>query len=561
VTLELGRRELWLGMQAADVGMLHDALRRLGAAISFNEVEGKEFGASTRDAVIQYQREHALEPTGVVDERTAAALNGDVAELDARGRGYLVYGRVVGGNGPLTVQALDRDLRSEERLGEVVTRDGAYEIGFTAEQFSRAEKARADIVVRVANAAGLPVGESPIHYNGPPVARIDVVIGDGALRPSEYETLLAEITPLLQGLAVASLVEDEAHQDVTFLAGETGIDPFRIALLVASHKLSERTEIQAEVFYGLFREGLPTRLSALVAQRADVLTRALVRAAEQSIVPAAIGAEAGAYVERLKLLIARLALEGRAGEGEASPSEVLALALPDGELQQDFLDAYIRNSGGIEVFWARLRDRPGYAERVDDLQFVLHLAELTGNHLQLVRELARMRQGGEFTALADLARFDEDDWAEILNRDDGGERIGVPAGVPGASDDAKFQTYARALANRVEDAFPREYVRHRLESDEALPWRENLRAFLDANPDFDLRITRLDPYLAEHPEALATVPDAAAAQQQIKALQRVYRLTRRYRQASALLKAGITSAHAITRMGFNVFRETVGPAF
>ena len=140
-------------------------------------------------------------------------------------------------------------------------------------------------------------------------------------------------------------------------------------------------------------------------------------------------------------------------------------------------------------------------------------------------------------------------------------RVGVPPGVPGESDEAKARVYARALANRVEDAFPREYVRMRLESDDALPGRENVRAFLGANPAFDIRTTRLDSYLAEHPAALAGVPDVGSAPQQIKAFQRMYRLTQRYGQSSILLKAGITSAHAITRMGFNVFRETVGPAF
>jgi hypothetical protein len=547
-------------MQGDDVGLLQDDLRRRVAAISFDEADTKTFGVTTREAVLEFQKAAGLATTGIVDEWTAAALAADVEELSATGRGFLVYGRIQGGDGALTVRAFDRDLRSEELLGEVTVSNGIYEIGFTAEQFSRAEKARADILVRVSNPAGLPLAESSVFFNGPPVARVDLVIGDGAARgPSEYESLVAEITPLLQGLGVTDLVEDDTNQDVTFLAGETGEDPARIALLILSQRLKQRT-LPAEVFYGLFREGLPTRLSALLAQRPEVLTRALVRAAERSIVPAAIGEKAEEYVDGLRMLVAGLALEQPTADGRAAPAEVLRIALPDPDMHLDFLETYLGHTGPIQDFWANLRGRPEYEKHIDDLQTTLHLVSLTGNHLPLVQRLAGMRDEGEFTDLADLARLSVDDWTKILASDNGGSPVGVPPGVPGDSDAAKTRTYARALANRVEDAFPQQYVRHRLENDETVPGRDNLRAFLDANPDFDLRATRLDSYLSAHPTAMDAVPDPGAAPLQIKALQRIYRLAPRYAEASALLKAGITSAHAITRMGFNVFRETLAQA-
>jgi hypothetical protein len=50
------------------------------------------------------------------------------------------------------VRAFDRDLRREEPLGEgLATTDesGYYQITYTADQFARAEKRSADLVVRV----------------------------------------------------------------------------------------------------------------------------------------------------------------------------------------------------------------------------------------------------------------------------------------------------------------------------------------------------------------------------------------------------------------------------
>src|SRR3990172_12726676 len=50
----------------------------------------------------------------------------------------------------LIVQAFDRDMRSEELLGEYITdRDGKYEIGWSHSQLSGRGKKTADIVIKV----------------------------------------------------------------------------------------------------------------------------------------------------------------------------------------------------------------------------------------------------------------------------------------------------------------------------------------------------------------------------------------------------------------------------
>jgi hypothetical protein len=54
----------------------------------------------------------------------------------------------------VTVQALDRDLRSEQLLGSATTAKGSYEIRYRREQFQNAEKDQADMVVKVFDAAG-----------------------------------------------------------------------------------------------------------------------------------------------------------------------------------------------------------------------------------------------------------------------------------------------------------------------------------------------------------------------------------------------------------------------
>jgi hypothetical protein len=221
---------------------------------------------------------------------------------------FVVRGQIRQTDGSLLVggivRAFDKDLRSEQLLGEATTdKDGRYEITYTATKFQRAEKKSADVAVRVFSKKGEELVSSKIIFNAKPVETVDLVIGGGEYRgPSEYERLVAEIKPLLQGLAFAELSEDEKHQDITFLSGETEQDLQRIMFLVLAHRFKEKTGLVAEVFYGLFREGLPTDLPALVAQGPRAHQRALEAALRDNIIPARLGGELDQILQRLQAL-------------------------------------------------------------------------------------------------------------------------------------------------------------------------------------------------------------------------------------------------------------------
>ncbi len=53
------------------------------------------------------------------------------------------------------IRAFDKDLRAEQFLGEAVTdTNGEYQISYAAEQFRRAEKHTADLIVRIFDQTG-----------------------------------------------------------------------------------------------------------------------------------------------------------------------------------------------------------------------------------------------------------------------------------------------------------------------------------------------------------------------------------------------------------------------
>jgi hypothetical protein len=287
------------------------------------EVAARAFGERTGLLFYHVLVALHLPPTEYVDAPTAERLNAILEELGAFAApeppppvpeppppvepdGFVVQGRVRGADGAPAVgqlvRAFDKDLRKAEPLGEAATDgDGRYRIGYTAARFARDEKQRADLLVQVGGEGETPLASSPIVFNAPPVATIDVVLGDGEVRlPSEYEVLLRELRPLLQGLTVADLTEDERHQDISFLASETDQDWERIELLVLAHRVARDAHLAASACYGCFRQGLPTDPAQLQIQDPTVLRRALEWALDSNVVPAELREQIDLFLEGLR---------------------------------------------------------------------------------------------------------------------------------------------------------------------------------------------------------------------------------------------------------------------
>jgi peptidoglycan hydrolase-like protein with peptidoglycan-binding domain len=150
--MNLQGRNLAIDTQGEDVWLLKSELRQLSFDIPDDEIQVAFFGPDTREVVLRFQQANRLEPTGVVDVGTAALIN---ARVEAR-RPMVVRGQVLQPDGsPFSsalVRAFDKDLRSEELLGEVTTDEaGRYEITYSAEQFRRPEKDSAALHLRVYN--------------------------------------------------------------------------------------------------------------------------------------------------------------------------------------------------------------------------------------------------------------------------------------------------------------------------------------------------------------------------------------------------------------------------
>lgn len=110
-----------------------------------------------------FQDQRGLSTTGEIDESTADALNQLLSVLGAFDRPpqieFVVRGQVQFANGRvatgMTLCAYDRDLRSEEKLGETITNEkGRYQIRYTADQFKAGDSHRLKLECKITPVIG-----------------------------------------------------------------------------------------------------------------------------------------------------------------------------------------------------------------------------------------------------------------------------------------------------------------------------------------------------------------------------------------------------------------------
>lgn len=207
---------------------------------------------------------------------------------------WVVKGRVTGRSLPanLVVQAFDRDIRSEQLLGQCTPdAQGYYEIHYLRSDFERVDRPDKgpEPLLRVySGATELPVRatSSAGPFNAPRLTEIHLEVIDRAYEAlSEYERHLADIEPVRDGVALADFTED----DITFVAGETEIERQHVAWLARAaslHAGAPPAVVPAEAYYGWFREGVSDDPQVLKGTPIPKLQSKLLAAIDDGFVPA-----------------------------------------------------------------------------------------------------------------------------------------------------------------------------------------------------------------------------------------------------------------------------------
>ncbi|MGW7134638.1 Tc toxin subunit A-related protein [Streptomyces bobili] len=495
----------------------------------------------------------------------------------------------------VTVQAFDRDLRTEESLGpkKAVDQDGRYEISYTDNDFKAAEKGSANLVLVVAK-AGTVLFRSPVHYNAPADYEVDLTL-QGAVYsgPSEWEVQTGAITPLLDALRPIDLREDEQNQDVSFLVGETGYTALEIGTWVASWRLADRTQrdgtpLPAEAFFAFLRQGETSifRESLLADVQhperiiliEDALLRALsglddqrqrdllVKAVDDNLVPANLRPRIDEFLGKFARIKLKYTADISVGGGKGAIGRLLDVAGVLGDQRNTILTAMSNRTGSLAELWMRLDADPSLPDTtVKKVRTAVEIGLLTRNHVPLVAALADDIDSGQLTKRA-LAQYSKADWfAVFARRLPDGTTVGVPDNIDGTTPEEKKETYAAILDQQFERAYPTASLAAKIVRSDSPAEQLSRRVarFLDDHPDFDLDHFRIDHYLAEQLSrnsgdsqrqdgTTAAQPDPELLAE-LAAVQRVFKLKPTFNAANALLSRSIESAQQIYFMGEGQF--------
>ena len=386
------------------------------------------YGKAAQQLVLYLQLQEGLGDSlgGVVESKTAAYLNKSLkshGDLDGA-PGYVVRGTLRDANGKalpgLVIRAIDRDLRRHELLGKESQTDsqGRYEIAYSPTHFGRAEAGGPDLQVQAFDSPAMDrlLVESAILFNAGSDVTVDLVLAPTRDRPSEFETYLAKITPLLRGQAIdggdLGVIELEPA-DIDFIAAETGIAKQHLEFLRAAMRMREQLKVEfaQPACYGWFRKGVDTRVEALRARSPSELRQLLLAAVDERIVPATLRTAVDAVLESVghPTWVAAKALVARVGLPETQ-ARVVSQQLDSVEaIDEVTLRGFVQSGLLVDSH----ADRLGLAASLHRLT-AAHAPTLTlamgrsfetlGNRpLRKSEDLARLAQGDWLTLLKDSA--------------------------------------------------------------------------------------------------------------------------------------------------------------
>jgi hypothetical protein len=494
---------------------------------------------------------------------------------------FIVGGKVRFADGvpaPQTkVVAFDRDLRREQPLGEAQTdRNGAYCIEYSEKNFFNQERGSADLVVKALDAKGSVLIVSETMFNAPQEAQIDLTITLERMEPpSLFERIGSALKPLLCRVQVEELEEDQEHQDLTFLSGETGFDKRDLARFVLAHYLA-RLGIDREFWFALLggsffeyvekesmKENLARTQQALPALDARAVRKALTGSFTRREIPDRLRGRTDEWIEAFLGLVVRLVL------GDAKSPTFVRLALDhaginDADKHAKFARMFIDHKALTpELLDALEKDRSFKKAEIADLRTSYQLAELTQGDFSVVKMLKEDFNIRRPEQIRSLAKRSEGEWVELIESKHKKGEIKLPLGLSDPDlplRPPEAEIYAKTLERRFREAFATAAFAGGMERGlenggvRGIRHAKALGRIIECHPEFDLLRTPVDEFLKNglRAEFRAQAKDETF-RLELKAVQRVFKLVPMFDATDALLADGLHSAQMVYRLGESEF--------
>ena len=438
---------------------------------------------------------------------------GTVSGRVTRGGAGVSFGRIV---------LAARRLRGEIPIVETAPGpDGRYQA-----RYDWADHRSPALAVRMLDDAGQTLAWRELSPDLADEAAVDLTL-DGAEQQTEFEQVLAAVTPHLDG----SNLGDLEVKDVRLMAELTAEEPSRLHALISAAQLAEQTGADSAVLYALART--PGWPEALLTGRFATggLVAAVEAAAAAAIVPGDAVDKANDAASSLRAAAAGTMLR------DERTGPLLELAVPSTAERATLVERYLSHDGPDSSWWDELTSVPATSGSGADVRYALRLAELTDHDLPLIGELFHRRRTGEGLTVEELAGANIGEWRDLLaSVQDRGDGPTGDAHVADSLDDR-----AAALAREFERAYPSAAFSRRLVRAGTERHEEEVVAFFRDHPNVDLAVDDVDK-VAE-----------GGAPEGVKAKQRLFKVTPRYDHVSVLHQHGYRSAVSIARVGRAAF--------
>ncbi len=587
------QRSISLHEKSIAVNKLHKLLATLGYSVSKNETAAYEAGDDTLNKVRAWQQQSNItyDTSVLADAATLKEMQRQVNEsnLFSEETFFTVSGTVfdVSGN-PVKNQpliALDIDLKGAavyrtanslaeitknggfEYLGEVSSNTtGYYSVRFSLDQFLKAERKRADIVVYAVDGDAIIGRTNRINaemYAGTNEVRfVDVYLVNRDTR-TEYEIIMQKLVPFLEesGVALEALtIKDQ----VAFTAQELDIKEEYINIAVQARILTiqfgqlGKTDPEKihELLYGIGRRGTSLQLPVLYKKKKAELQQAIKDSVEAHIIRKTDEAVINELLELIHQKSAATILQYKGEQQPVTLQQLLSVVLKENSQQQVFVTAFTnfqnehQNDTDYKKFWHEyLPQQPGFKDNPKLVDGLLHLQKLgiiTGYHHPLIVELQVARG---ITSTEQLLELDSASWKDIISK------TGVPEFVNGKDDEEKKQRYQLHIESLLHAAFPTQKINGMLKKGE-LPIEngdvlKGVTTFLGNTQQFDFSSSRIHDFEEEIKKAANGYHEEVKTE--LKKMQRVYQVSPTPGVMGVLINNNLDSAYSITNVPKSTF--------
>ncbi|MBP1743823.1 MAG: hypothetical protein H6Q58_801 [Firmicutes bacterium] len=480
----------------------------------------------------------------------------------------------------LIVRAFERDMRTEELLGEAITnKDGKYEITWLHSQLIGRGKKEADIAIKVFSREKKSLlfesDMDSVRFNASEREEINIIIKT-EIKPEvvEYDYILKDVNSIANKVAITDLQENEKHRDITFLSKETGMPIEKLEHLVVAHRLKSESNIDADFFYALLRKNtllkndfaksfharfgidINTDIKLLLYDAALVDLKTIQgdvnSAVEEMIVSDKVKEEFKKNFDQLQ----QYKKEADEYYQNEHPRKVLNLisrfALEDkiNEIEKLFLE----NKSDLSGFLEKITDTSFFknVEKAEETEAFIALGELLGFDETIISQVKESQNIKKPEDVKKLAALNKAGWKKLI------VKSADKMDIAGKTLDKKLiDFHASSLVRKMEKEYPTVAFSAQLAREKKCIFKNQdaLLKFFDEHDDFDLQNSSIDLLKKNN----LTEDNDSSMMEELKSIQRVFKLIPHYNKTIALINQNIRSSQGIASVGETRFLNEIAP--